>query len=156
MGLLPKEVLEGLEGASQESEFILSGLVGFSLAAEGRSEILMPTLLPKAVKSEPLRAETQVSIIFFKVPCVIQACSKDWEQLTESHCPHCGQLLPDGQQCLLKTHILDSEGKGLFNHRKLKAAMLLNTLYLLMPHLPKYNPLLRRKHVWINFHNQKK
>lgn len=54
MGLLPKEVLEGLEGASQESEFILSGLVGFSLAAEGRSEILTPTLLPKAVKLEPL------------------------------------------------------------------------------------------------------
>lgn len=54
MGLLPKEGLEGLEGESQESEFTLSGPVGFSLAAGGQSEILMPTLLPRVIKSEPL------------------------------------------------------------------------------------------------------
>ena len=71
------------------------------------------------------------------------------------HCPHFGQLPPDGQSCPFKTYILDSEGKVVFNRRKLKAARLLNTLHLLVPHLPEYNPLLRREHIRINIYNQK-
>lgn len=106
--------------------------------------MLMPRLLPRPIKLESLGLQSKHPYIF-KAFFMIQSTAKIWNHGSKFTV----NILGNFHQVVYIDHseYVFQANRRFFNLKKLKRARLLSTLF--VPHLQKYNPLLRTVHIWI-------